>query len=192
MGKIANVSGDTLTQGESGFVSKIRIRMASVGWGLEKAMKIAFAYLKDEEKAKQVDAEVIWADPEVRTRAEVADAAVKEAEVLATAPPYALALVMKRLGYDPDEIAFAMGERDKLQAEEQAREDQMLMQQHELQKEMGIQDQEGQAALQKESLGAQEKLAKSNNANQMAMAKMAAKSRPGSGGPAAAKKKPTS
>lgn len=126
MGKLANVSGDTLTQGESGFVSKIKLRMASVGWGLERAMRLAFKYMNQTEKAEEVDAEVLWADPEVRTRAETADAAVKEAQVLATAPPYALALIMGRMGWDPDEIRFAMEEREKWEAEQQAREDKLM------------------------------------------------------------------
>lgn len=165
MGRLANVSGDTLTQGESGFVSKIRDRMASVGWGLERAMRVCFKYLGDTENAEQIDAEVIWADPEVRTRAEIADAAVKEAQVLATAPPYALALVMERMGFDPDQIAFAMAEREKLQAEERAREDQMLAQEHENLKESGQQQIDGQTKL----------------------AAIAAKGRPGSGGSAAKK-----
>lgn len=183
MGKIANVSGDTLTQGESGFVSKIRMRMASVGWGLEKAMKIVFLYLKDEEKAKQVDAEVIWADPEVRTRAETSDAAVKEAQVLADAPPYALAVVMKRMGFAPDEIKYVMAEAEKHQAEQRAREDQQLAQQHENMKEAGLQQQEGQSELTDKTLGAQKEMTK--------MQVAANKPRPGSGGPAAKKSSPS-
>jgi hypothetical protein len=190
MGKLANVSGDTLTQGESGFVSKIRMRQASCGWGLEKAMKIAFKYMDDNEKAEQVDAEVIWADPEVRTRAEISDAAVKEAQVLAEAPPYALALVMKRMGFDPDEIAFAVAEREKFEAEQQAREDQMLAQQHENMKEAGMQQQDGQMQMQKEQLGAQQKMTDKQLQTQTKIASM--KTAPGSGGPAAKKKKPSS
>jgi hypothetical protein len=121
MGKVANVSGDTIAAGEAGFIAKIRLRMASMGWGLEKAMKIALAFIGETEKANEVDAEVIWADPETHTQAELTDAAVKEAQVLATAPPFALALVLRKLGYSPDDIAFAMEEREKYQQEQDAK-----------------------------------------------------------------------
>jgi hypothetical protein len=192
MGKLANVSGDTLTQGESGFVSKIKMRMASVGWGLEKAMKIAFKYIDESEKAEQVDAEVIWADPEVRTRAEIADAAVKEAQVLAEAPPYALALVLKRMGFDPDEIKFAMAERERFEQEQRAREEQLLAQQHENMKEAGMQQQDGQMQMQEKQLGTQADIASKQMQTQQKIASMSNKPRPGSGGPAAKKKKPNS
>lgn len=128
MGRLANISGDTLTQAESGFVSKTKRRMVAAGWGLERAMKLAFKYMGDK-RATEVDAEVVWEDPEVRTRAENADAAVKEATVLATAPPYVLALVMRRLNFGADDIATAMEEREKLQVEMDAKEEKMAKQQ---------------------------------------------------------------
>lgn len=125
MGRLANISGDTLAQAESGFVSKTKRRMVSAGWGLERAMKLAFKYMNDS-RATEVDVEVVWDDPEVRTRAENADATVKEATVLQTAPPFVLGLVMRRLGFGADDIKVAMAEREKYQAEMEAREEMMM------------------------------------------------------------------
>lgn len=131
MGKMANVGGDTLTQAESGFVAKVRARQRTVGWALEKVMRLVFKFSGDFTKASEIDAEVIWADPEVRTRAEQADAALKEAQVFAECPPYALAVVAARMGLDPDQIQTLVEGAEQYQQEMQQREEDMLDKQNE-------------------------------------------------------------
>lgn len=131
MGKMQNVSGDTLTQAESGFVAKVKMRQRSVGWGIEKAMKLAFAHKGQMDKATSIDAEVIWQDPEVRNRAELADAALKEAQVFSTAPPFAIPVIAERMGLEPDQIEELVAAAEEWQQEQQQREEQMLEKQNE-------------------------------------------------------------
>lgn len=119
MGKMANVGGDTLIQAESGFVAKVKTRQRTVGWGIERAMKLVFLFLGMKDKAREIDSEVIWADPEVRSRAELADAAVKESQVFSTCPPFAIALVAERLGYEPDQIQTLVEGAEEWQKEQQ-------------------------------------------------------------------------
>lgn len=107
MGKMANVSGETLTQAESGFVSKTKERMTSMGWSHEVVMKLCFRYLNDA-KAEEVEAATLWEDPEMKTTAELADASLKWSQ--AGIP---LELIMDRLNFSPDEISFAIEERDR-------------------------------------------------------------------------------
>lgn len=119
MGRMANISGDTLTQAESGFVSGIRQRQASMGWSHETVIKLCFKYLNDP-KAEEVEAATLWEDPEMHTTAELADAALKWSQ--AGIP---LELIMDRLNFQPDEIAFAIKERDR-------REQQQMQQQKDM------------------------------------------------------------
>lgn len=135
--KVSNVSGETLTAAEAGFISMIKTRMACLGWGIEQALKLGFKYLGDTEKAEEVDCEVIWASPEVHTMAEIADSSVKVSQTLMTAPPYVLRLLMPQMGYKPDEVEFAATEAEKYQAEQQKREDDALQQQMDHQEKLG-------------------------------------------------------
>lgn len=106
MGRMANVSGETLAQAETGLVSKCRVRMAAMGWGHERTMKLCFKYLGQTDKFSDVEAETLWADPERRTVGELADAGLKWTQ--AGVP---LELVMQRQGFSPEEIAFAVQKR---------------------------------------------------------------------------------
>lgn len=124
MNRMVNVSGDTLTQDQSALISKIKVRFESMGWFYERVMKIAFKY-KGDKRYKEVEASTLWADPEVRTLAEKADALNKL--VTAGVP---LEIAMEELGYSPDQIAYAIQERDRLKAEEKAREDELADKSH--------------------------------------------------------------
>lgn len=108
MGKMANVSGETLSEAETGLVSAVEDRMESVGWGHETLMKTCFRYLGNAQKAEELEAETLWTDPQRRTMQELADAAIKWSEI-----GIPLQLIMDRQGFSDDEIAFAVEERDR-------------------------------------------------------------------------------
>lgn len=71
---VQNVSGDALTAVESGLVQKVRDRCAEFGEGWEKVIRLAglFAGVVIAD-----DCSLVWHDPERRTLAALADAAVK-------------------------------------------------------------------------------------------------------------------
>jgi len=114
MNRMSNVSGDTLTQAEAGLVSKTKQRMIAMGWAWERVMRLCFAYLQNQ-KAFELDVEVIWDDPELHSRAEIADAFGKE-----VAGGLPIAIAAERMGLAPDQIAFtkAEAERKELEAKE--------------------------------------------------------------------------
>lgn len=117
MNRMANVSGDTLTQDQSALVSKVRLRFDAMGWFLEQLIKMAFAIKGDTEKSKDPQCEVMWYDPEIRTLAEQADALNKL--VTAGVP---LEIAMHRLNFTAAEITVAVKK-----AEEAALKEQQLM-----------------------------------------------------------------
>lgn len=125
MNRLVNVSGDTLTQDQTGLVSKVRTRQESMGWFYERLMKIAFQYKKDD-RASEVEATTLWADAEKRKLADKADALGK---LVAAGIP--LEIAMEDCGYSPQQIEFAITERDRMQMEQMAREDEVSERQHE-------------------------------------------------------------
>ena len=102
LGEIVNASGDALKAAETGLVSKTKQRIKSAGWSWEKVIRLGFAYLGDE-RAKSEVAETIWADPESRSRAELADAILKETQM--GLPPE---MAFERLGLTPAQVTRAM------------------------------------------------------------------------------------
>ncbi len=119
MNRVVNVSGDALIQAQSALVNKVRNRSEAMGHFYELVMRTCFLY-KDDARAKGRHADVVWFDPEIRTMAEMADAAGK---YIAAGIP--LQLIMERANFTPDEIAFAIEERDRLLAEQAKREDEV-------------------------------------------------------------------
>lgn len=103
LGEIVNASGDALKAAETGLVSKTKARMRTAGWTWEKVIKLAFGWLGDTNKQNEVLAETIWADPESRSRAELADAILKETQM--GLPPE---MAFERLGLTPSQIQRAM------------------------------------------------------------------------------------
>ncbi len=99
LGEIVNASGDALKAAETGLVSKTRRRMKTAGWTWEKVIKLCFGWMGDVTKQKEVLAETIWADPESRSRAELADAVLKETTI-----GVATEIALERLGFTPAQI----------------------------------------------------------------------------------------
>lgn len=77
MGTITNVSSEALRAAETGLVSRVRAKQATFGEGWEEAIRLAFAWLGDTERAADTSCEVMWRDPETRTEGERVDALVK-------------------------------------------------------------------------------------------------------------------
>lgn len=103
LGEIVNASGDALKAAETGLVSKTKLRMKTAGWTWEKVIKLAFGWMGDKEKQSEVLAETIWADPESRSKAELADAVLKETQMGLPAE-----MAFERLGLTPAQIQRAM------------------------------------------------------------------------------------
>lgn len=73
-------SGDAIKSAETGLVAKTRRKMRHFGEGWEEVMRLAFKVLGDP-RGDITDAETIWADPEYRSEAELADALIKRSAI---------------------------------------------------------------------------------------------------------------
>ena len=98
-------SGESLKATETGLVAKVRRKMLSFGEGWEEVMRLAFAVEGDQAKAEEVDAEVIWANPESRIVGETVDAAVKLASIGVPRPA-----LWEYIGASPQQIRRWMEE----------------------------------------------------------------------------------
>lgn len=124
MGKMANISGETLTQADAGLVSKTLLRMNSMGWSHERVMKLCFAYLKDD-RSKDVHAQTVWANAEKQITAELALAGYQWFQ-----SGIPLEVNMDRQGFTQDQIEFSANYRDEQEAKQQALQDKQMAQQH--------------------------------------------------------------
>lgn len=91
-------SGEALRGAETGLVAKVKRKQRSFGGGLERAIRLAFAWLGDE-RQNAVRAEVDWRDPEYRTESEHVDAQMKKLTL--GIPPQQ---IWEDIGYSPQEI----------------------------------------------------------------------------------------
>lgn len=107
LGEIVNASGDALKAAETGLVAKVveRQRHASESW--ERVMALAGKYA-GHGALQEADTETLWKDPESRTMAELADAAVKK---MAAGVPWRQR--MEDMGYSPPQIQRMEVERAK-------------------------------------------------------------------------------
>lgn len=124
MGKMANVSGETLTQAEAGLISGCKDRAASIGWSHTRLMKLAFASTGDA-RAKEVDVMTLWNQFGQQL---LADAALAVQELTTAGVP--LELTLGWLDFSPDEIAFARQYADEQEAKQQALQQQQMQMQH--------------------------------------------------------------
>ncbi|GAA4186899.1 hypothetical protein GCM10022252_19580 [Streptosporangium oxazolinicum] len=91
-------SGESITAAEAGLVAKARERMLHFGESWERVMRLAFK-VKNDPRAKAFDCETIWADPEHRNKAALADSLVKLKEI--GVPDEVL---QEKYGFTPTEI----------------------------------------------------------------------------------------
>jgi hypothetical protein len=92
-------SGDAIKSAESGLTKKVERKQRPFGEGLEEALRLARRFAGEPDAP--VDSEIIWADPEIRTEAEITDAAIKRFQAGLT--PWSV--TMEDLGYSQTKIA---------------------------------------------------------------------------------------
>jgi hypothetical protein len=109
-GEITNASAEALKMADMGLVSRVKRKMPGFGTGHVEALQIAFRSMGDTERAEEIHAQTIWADPEIRSQAQTVDAAVKQKEL--NVPNEVL---WEKIGYSPQEI-----ERMKVRADTDA------------------------------------------------------------------------
>lgn len=102
-------SGDAIRSAESGLIKKVGRKSRTFGEGLEEAIRLAHRFAGNE--APPADSEVVWADAEIRSEAEITDAVIKQYQQGLI--PWEAA--MEKLGYTQTEIRRFAGMR----AEEQ-------------------------------------------------------------------------
>lgn len=107
LAEFTNTGGDAFAQSETGHVAKVTERETHYGEAAEDAIRIAYLLMGDAERAAQFDSEVIWADPQYRSLAEKADAAVK---LGAAGVPWRT-LMLTVMGYTPRQVARMESER---------------------------------------------------------------------------------
>jgi SPP1 Gp6-like portal protein len=91
-------SGDAIKSAEAGLVHKVQRKQRTFGEGLEEVLRLARQFAGEEDTP--VDSEIIWADPAIRTEAEMTDAAVKKVQIGLISHAQAL----EDLGYSPQQI----------------------------------------------------------------------------------------
>lgn len=107
LAELVNLSADAIRAGEAALISKTKRHMRPLGESWEEVMRLALMVKNpSDERAKDPEGEVIWADPESRSMAERADAAVKLQDVL----PWQ-AICERYLGMTPQEIGRIESQR---------------------------------------------------------------------------------
>lgn len=107
-------SGDAIKTAESGLVKKARRKMRPFGEGLEETIRLARRFAG--EKDAPVDSEIVWADPEVRTEAEITDAAIKKFQ----AKLITRSQTLEDIGYSQTQIARMIAAPDSELADDPA------------------------------------------------------------------------
>jgi hypothetical protein len=100
------LSGESIKAAETGLLSRVRRKQVGFGGTWEEVMRLAGLMTDNTALAEAHAAEVLWANPETRSEAQVADAALKMAQV---GVPWRQ--VMEHLGYSPQAIALMEADR---------------------------------------------------------------------------------
>lgn len=104
-GDIVNASADALAAAESRLVAKVRNHELQFGESWEQVMRLAFTYREQPDHIGP-GAEVVWADPERKSVAQLSDAAVKQQTA---GVPWRQR--MELLGYTPGQISRMAADR---------------------------------------------------------------------------------
>jgi hypothetical protein len=114
-------SGESIKSSEATLVKKVGRASVNLGEGWEETMRVALIAAGQTSKARVVDAETIWADPETRNEAARTDSIIKQYQVGLLPREVAL----EKLGYSQTEIDRIVKLREAQDAEEdeQAAED---------------------------------------------------------------------
>ena len=97
-GKMVNLSADAIKAAEAGLICKVRRRMLHIGEGWETVVRLALGLVGDP-GAVNMAGQVLWADPETRSIAQLADALTKFASIGVPQE-----ILWQRLGATPAEI----------------------------------------------------------------------------------------
>lgn len=108
LGAMANLSAEALAAAEAGLVRKVQRRQRHYEQAFESAMRLAFAAAGDP-RADATNAETVWASAEIKSDAQVADAAVKLVQASVVTPQTAQE---KYLGMSETERARDAAYRD--------------------------------------------------------------------------------
>lgn len=92
-------SAESLRAAEAGLVARVRRRQRVFGGGWEDVARLVLLVLEGRLPVGAESMETVWADPETRTVAQAADAAVKKADL---GVPWAQ--LMEDLGYSPTQV----------------------------------------------------------------------------------------
>ena len=92
-------SGDAIKSAEAGLVKKVQRKQRPFGEGLEETLRLARLF--QSEKEAPVDSEIVWADPQIRTEAEITDASIKKFQTRLITWEQAC----QDMGYSPQTIA---------------------------------------------------------------------------------------
>lgn len=107
-------SGESIKAAETGLVAKTKRKMRHFGGTWEEALRLAFM-VKNSEKARVMNAETIWRDPESRSEAQLADAVAKRRDI-----GISLRQSLEDLGYTPQQqeriLAEVAGEAERAEA----------------------------------------------------------------------------
>lgn len=94
----SNISADAIRAAEAGLIKKVNRHQRVFGESWEEVIRLALKITGDA-RANDMSSVIEWADPETRTRAEEADAAIKLDTILPRAETW------NRLGYSPQDRA---------------------------------------------------------------------------------------
>lgn len=101
---LSNIGGDTIRAAETGHVAKIIGHQTTFGEAGEEIIRLAL--IAEGDTGSYPDIEMSWAQPETRSPAEIADAAIKLSQA-----GYSTEAVLRYAGETPSEIARILSER---------------------------------------------------------------------------------
>ncbi|WP_223772940.1 phage portal protein [Streptomyces sp. 135] len=109
IGKMANLSGDALLAAETGLVKRVQEKQTWFGQALREMFRLIALARGEDAKAKSIAAgQVVWADAESRSHAQLADALTKLRQM-----GFPFEWIALKYGLTPTEVADLVVMRDK-------------------------------------------------------------------------------